>query len=232
MQLVAARFRRHHHLPARRVAILRRVYAGQQIELLNRVNRRPEVRNRLRVVVVIKTVQREIIAAFARTGHVETAAIAQPRALHRRHHVRREHRQREEGAAVQRHLHYACVVHHRAQLRGFSIDHFPTRGYGDALGGIAQFQSQVQTRALRHRQHQVGAGHRLEPGGRNADIVAARRNEGKLIGASAIGIGRAHHTLLTADQLYRCLRQHSAGRICHRACQIRLLLSQQRSGNH
>src|SRR5438128_1809875 len=99
MEFVRARLGGHDDLAAGRVAVLGREDAGEYVEFLDRVDRWAEVRDGLDVVVVVHSIEDEIVAAFARSRDVESAAIAEAGVLNRRKDACRQRGQRPKYAA-------------------------------------------------------------------------------------------------------------------------------------
>ena len=85
MEAVGARLGRDADRRARRPAVFGRVRAGDDLELLNRVHRRPRHLRRqlldvLRDAVVVHAVEQEVVLQRARAVHVDAAGAAERRA--------------------------------------------------------------------------------------------------------------------------------------------------------
>ena len=215
MKLIAAGFGGDNDLPARCITILRRVNAGENIELLNGVNGRAEVGDIDGGVVVIEAVQGEVIGGFRIAGNIEAAAESEVRALHRRHYARRDGRQREEGTAIERHLDHARVIDDRAQFSRFRVDGFRTGDHRYVFRNVAHFQTKIAAQILRNPEGEAGAGQGLEAGGRDLDVVDARLREREPVGAGVVCLASLRRALRAIGQFEGGVLQDSAAAVRH-----------------
>ncbi len=102
MKAIGSRFRRHDYLASGVSAILRWEDSGENLELLDRIHGGPKGGGTQQLIIVIQTVQREIIVQFTCAGYVEAAAETQDGTLRSRSHTGHQKRQAVELPAVQR----------------------------------------------------------------------------------------------------------------------------------
>src|SRR5437773_1428861 len=104
VELIGAGLRHDVELPARVAPAFRAVRIGLNFELLDDLDGRLKGEEIHRRIVVVDSIEEEIVRGFARTGHIETAARGVRGALAGRYCIGNQQSQIFEIASVQRQL--------------------------------------------------------------------------------------------------------------------------------
>ena len=241
LEVVRARLGRDADCRARGASVFRRVRARHDLELLDRVDRRPRHLRRqllhvLRDAVVVDAVEQKVVLEGARAVDVDAAGAAERRAaallrvaiaLHAGH-------QRQQVVPVadrEGQVRYLRLRDDRAERRVVGIQELRALDDGDRLGEIADRQLHVEPRALADFERDDLRA-LLETAQLDLELIASRNEVDDLISARL------------ARLLARCLvraeigdddggaRQHAAIGIFHDTAQRRAIDLRRGGGEH
>src|SRR6266478_891424 len=214
VESVGSRFRGDQHRRARPRSVLRRVVIGEDLELLNGINRRQNSDAACRQFVVVVAVQEPIRAVCARSAHGKRkrpprgdfaagTAVKEAVGIRFLRRTRREGSELDEIASIQRKLRNLLGGDDLAERRICGLNgHF--RGADFYLGGHRSWrQIEIQLALLIDLQANVFALHGLKTLKLHAQRVIRYRQQGDEIVPRVVGLRLARCTRALGNGLNR-----------------------------
>ena len=209
VEVVRARLQHDVYLPGAIPADLRLVAARHDLELANRVDRRPYRRGVQLRVHVVHAVEQEAVGVLAPAGgrEREVASHRAGRSLGGRRRARGQQRQLQEVAAVKRQVHDLRVLHDGAYSRRVALERNRRRHDQHLLRRRADLQRDVHPKVLTDEQLEL-LDVCLEPVAAHLEPIRTRRQRaddvlavvGRLDGTDEVGVAMRHSGLRPAGQ--------------------------------
>ena len=223
MKLVGAGAHDGVHDRAAHAAILRRVVAGDDFELQNRIRRGLGHLIRKTLIaggigIVVHAVQQEVVVSAPHAVGVEGAFARWNRVgVNGAVDVHGEQGQVGVIAAVQGQLDDRRRADHLPAVARVRFENRRGAAHVHGLGDRAHLQRKVYALARAHHNGHVAARYFLEPGGLHFHHVSPHLHIEEVVISVFIGGGAGRNARILIRQRNACLRDDASGRVPHRA---------------